>query len=919
MLAAALFLSLSLPAAASEAAEETTAVTEPVETIPEETEPEGTAAPEETIPPEILPEEPAPQETSSPEEAFPDETVPEESVPEETAAPLQVMSVAEALEELPGTRGIILRGVVVYAEGWQAVLQDASGGIRLSFEEDPALTPGEYIQILGCRTEGLAVEDFVTLGTRAMPALETTLKDAPENHRISLTGVYLENNVLSRKGTELPLAGETGLTGWVNITGVLLDGVLHADSITPGEEPEDPSTVPTPDFPYSPRFGVIKGQCILDPAAENHVQAFSIASGLEDMDYFVLTEISDALDNRENGQIDRDGSFSPTWSEGKQAAKEASTGSFLAAYGFEMAWPAQAFRFGHIITLNTPGWQWWNQPGMEKLETYLDALQKVPDGVSMFCHPSDANGNFHRFSQYDPGHDKHLHLLELGRGRDALTYYNMALRNGWHVAPAAPQPSWEELQAGSVARTVVLSGDLTEDSLYAAIRQHRVYATEDSDLEIHYTLNDAPMGSTIEITENLTARLWVKDPTNRGRLRVEVYTEARDPVGIHSLSEDEGYLEFRVADGHNYYYLVIRRDGEAIAVTAPVWMDNYEAMGVAHFGADAADPVEGMEIGINLELYNDEPVDFFLDRVEIYEKQADGDLLVYSAADNGVVYADSKLSFSFPYRKEESCEVSLYARITGYVNKKYREYAVTLELEFLETEPEILPIAEVRRGAPGQVYRIEGYVTAGNDNPYNAFDPAMIYVQDHTGGIAVDGDLPELSSRQSVLIKGTLWEDAYGNRGVKLIDAEPSKEHFYSWQPESLTCAKASDYHEYGGKLVKIQGKVLTTSQTSDKKGLTRITLQDRSGTATVSIETSIRSAAYGTNTLAAKIKKGRTVEAIGIVHIDDYGQTVLRVRNADEVSYIAPVSDPTNPNTGDWPSILGNWLEWLWGWIWHK
>ena len=147
MLAAALFLSVPLPAAASETLDET-AATETVETLPVET-----TVPEETIPPEIPPTQTIPEETSASEETVPaetrpEETVPAETAPEETAPPetfpeLQILSVAEALRELPGTRGITIRGVVVYAQGWQAVLQDNTGGIRLSFDADPALTPGE--------------------------------------------------------------------------------------------------------------------------------------------------------------------------------------------------------------------------------------------------------------------------------------------------------------------------------------------------------------------------------------------------------------------------------------------------------------------------------------------------------------------------------------------------------------------------------------------------------------------------------------------------------------------------------------------------------------------------------------------------------------------------------------------------------
>ena len=52
-------------------------------------------------------------------------------------------------------------------------------------------------------------------------------------------------------------------------------------------------------------------------------------------------------------------------------------------------------------------------------------------------------------------------------------------------------------------------------------------------------------------------------------------------------------------------------------------------------------------------------------------------------------------------------------------------------------------------------------------------------------------------------------------------------------------------------------------------------------------------------------MKNTRTVRAIGLLHMDEYGTTVLRVRNCDEVAYVPPRKDPTNPKTGDW-------LAWL-------
>ena len=52
---------------------------------------------------------------------------------------------------------------------------------------------------------------------------------------------------------------------------------------------------------------------------------------------------------------------------------------------------------------------------------------------------------------------------------------------------------------------------------------------------------------------------------------------------------------------------------------------------------------------------------------------------------------------------------------------------------------------------------------------------------------------------------------------------------------------------------------------------------------------------------------KDRTIRAIGLVHVDGEGNTVIRVRNCDEVVYIPPLDEP--PKTADrlnlWPGLL--------------
>ena len=65
-------------------------------------------------------------------------------------------------------------------------------------------------------------------------------------------------------------------------------------------------------------------------------------------------------------------------------------------------------------------------------------------------------------------------------------YYDLALDEGWHVAPTNNQNNhngqWGD---ASDARTVVLAKSLTEEALYAAMKDRRVYATQDSDLTIY--------------------------------------------------------------------------------------------------------------------------------------------------------------------------------------------------------------------------------------------------------------------------------------------------------------------------------------------------------------------------------------------------------------------------------------------------
>ena len=209
-------------------------------------------------------------------------------------------------------------------------------------------------------------------------------------------------------------------------------------------------------------------------------------------------------------------------------------------------------------------------------------------------------------------------------------------------------------------------------------------------------------------------------------------------------------------------------------------------------------------------------------------------------------------------------------------------------------------IHSVRHGTVEELYRIKGYVTAGTSNPHTSF-PDTIYLQDDSGGIAVTGfSVPDIQIGQPMEIIGTLVKE--GDRiSLEYRDHRLVSESFYRYVPGTISCESAMDYPIHGGQLVQVEGRVRELTKTEDRKGIRSLVISDfRGGEAVIEIEEGICSGATGENTLTEEIRKGRTVRVMGFVHINESGETVIRVRNCDEVVYVPPVTDVSNPDTGN-------------------
>ena len=463
---------------------------------------------------------------------------------------------------------------------------------------------------------------------------------------------------------------------------------LRAYSIAGGCEPGEAARVIFTeefDLDWNLYFGQLHAHTDISDGDGSVEDAFQYASQVDGLDFFAVTDHSDSFDNADMGAIDADGAdISADWAAGKQAAASVTNGDFVGLFGFEMTWPEDK-QLGHISTFNTPGWQTRDQADFENvptaLENYYKALTAVPGSVSQFNHPDTIHGDFERFDHYSPQYDAVVSLLEVA-GEDGVVdceYYDLALDKGWHVAPTNNQNNHKgQWGDASEARTVVLAKSLTEEALYAAMKDRRVYATQDSDLAIYYELNGTVMGSIIPKSKSAAVTVFLSDPTDEAIGSVEVVTDEGKVLVSEYVGTPAQVLELSVPGEHSYYYLRITQPDGDVAVTAPVWMDGYDDIGIGSFTSDTLTPARDEEIGLTVTLFNDEPVDFAVESLSLYADET----LVSTVSDLGEVAGMSTLDYTFSYAHPELGVTEFRVVATGSVNGESRTYEDTLSLSF---------------------------------------------------------------------------------------------------------------------------------------------------------------------------------------------------------------------------------------------
>lgn len=380
-----------------------------------------------------------------------------------------------------------------------------------------------------------------------------------------------------------------------------------------------------PQPPLKFYFGNLHAHTSYSDGSGTPKEAYSYARNTGDLDFMAITEHNHAAAGPNSGDradgklIATDPSLYPKLISDANAATE--DGKFVTIYGqefstiskgnhtnafmakkvidttngeyetvFSTAWMTE---FGvEVIQLNHP----WDGKGTDKKKLSAKAI-----GTSV-----DTNYGFNRFpsrAAFVAALDGRATMIEVVNGPglsdpeedEVLSgtvkpgYYVAYLNLGLHLAPTADQDNhyrtWGTL---TEARTVVLAPKLTRSEILKAMKERRVYASEDMDLTVAFTINGKQMGSiNPRLGAGIPAKIRVAisdsdEPDSAYRVTVFYDSapggaQASQVAAFNVNNNGSGTINHTPTAGKGYYFVVVTSTADAnegySAWTAPIWFE----------------------------------------------------------------------------------------------------------------------------------------------------------------------------------------------------------------------------------------------------------------------------------------------------------------------------------------------------------
>ena len=536
-------------------------------------------------------------------------------------------------------------------------------------------------------------------GAEKRPTISAEISNAGENASVTMTvnGEKVDAAYANGKVTYTP--AENMADGKVTVTVT----VKRAD----GKETSKTWSFTIGEATFQRYFGQLHSHTQYSDGAGSLDSALAYVKALPDnanVDFVAFTDHSNYFDSKNNPNVEaalydmslvNDSDPSHSWATYKNtvaAFNAANVGKMVAIAGFEMTWSGGP---GHINTFNTPGIVSRNNTTLNNktkdagLQAYYKLLSQKEgaNSISQFNHPGTTFGNFIDFGYWDAVVDTRMYMVEVGNGEGQIgaggyypsyEQYIMALDKGWHVAPTNNQDNHKGRWGNANdARDVILTDDFTESGIYAALRARRMYATEDKNLEIDYTVNDNMMGSIIDVPEKLNFEISFNDPDRTDSIaKVELVVNSGKVAYTWDSAADlaKGSVSVELAPEYTYYFVRVTEGDGDLAVTAPVWVGESLKLGISKAECGTSTPVTDEEVTITTTFFNSEAKPATIKSITY----AIGGEPIGTATDPIALAASSTQDVEFKYTPTKARIMTV--RITAVIEQDGKEYTFTKDV-----------------------------------------------------------------------------------------------------------------------------------------------------------------------------------------------------------------------------------------------
>lgn len=299
-------------------------------------------------------------------------------------------------------------------------------------------------------------------------------------------------------------------------------------------------------------------------------------------------------------------------------------GIFVGLYGQEWGTISGG---GHVLVLGTNKLIGWN-PGVYDVfvaKSDYTNLWKKTDSLNGFCylaHPNNSDfGNLIN-TAYKPDVDKVIQGVALKSGPAFSTnttqtdpssgsyesYYHSLLKLGYHVAPTSDQDNhYTNFGMSNQQRTVVLAPSLTKSEITSALRNRRVYASEDNNIKVQFEVGANLMGDIFSTPSPINIRVKVSDTTpgdvvSKIDIRYGIPGSGAVPTVLATVSGRDSLITTvtQPINSTYYYYVFVQQNDGHRVWTAPMWITAKEDQLPVTFGSFLATP-DSTGKGIKLE------------------------------------------------------------------------------------------------------------------------------------------------------------------------------------------------------------------------------------------------------------------------------------------------------------------------------